>query len=145
MNCSNCQNPIQEGEKFCGKCGSVVKLTEVSKTGNSFLKKMANISVQLNYVSLVLGICGVVVYFSGGFFVVMLIRGMTHGSNMSSDPLGLSFMNLFLTYNIIVIPTCALISTILYKKNKYTSALVISSIGNLLLFFVVMMFFLISF
>jgi predicted nucleic acid-binding Zn ribbon protein len=25
MNCSNCQNPIQEGEKFCGKCGKTIQ------------------------------------------------------------------------------------------------------------------------
>jgi predicted nucleic acid-binding Zn ribbon protein len=24
MNCSNCQNPIQDGEKFCGKCGAIL-------------------------------------------------------------------------------------------------------------------------
>ena len=27
MNCSNCQNPITEGEKFCGKCGVGIHTT----------------------------------------------------------------------------------------------------------------------
>jgi len=31
MNCSNCQNPIQAGEKFCGKCGSPIQIGLFSK------------------------------------------------------------------------------------------------------------------
>jgi len=28
MNCSNCQNPIADGEKFCGKCGQLVQYVQ---------------------------------------------------------------------------------------------------------------------
>jgi hypothetical protein len=70
MNCSNCQNPIREGEKFCGKCGRKMK-QGVFNDG----KEALVINQKKAVIAFLLGLFGILLLFFP--FIVLIITPIT--------------------------------------------------------------------
>jgi len=119
MNCSNCQNPIADGEKFCGKCGKTVDKVSNSQKGMkwaSVISLLANFFLALP-LSVPSALMGVMFTDSGASYGVVLSK-------------------IFLVWPLVAL-ILFIVALMIFQEKNYKKSLVVSLIGNIQLLFLV--------
>jgi hypothetical protein len=111
VKCSSCQNPIQEGERFCGKCGKAIPLNSLNKSGlNCDAVPRSEIFSGKNLVYLIATIAGLYFFYRFVSFFAPL-----------GDLIGF-LLDFFIEHPVIIIITvilsCAVTAAIKAKSSK---------------------------
>jgi hypothetical protein len=76
MNCTNCGNPVSEGVKFCGKCGTPIGATAVKKKAVRGVRVFIGIVVAIFIFGILAKALGVIINISGALAGVDSTEGL---------------------------------------------------------------------
>jgi len=129
MNCSNCQNPIADGEKFCGSCGKENVNNSIKVISENFFEKNKNGLRIIAKASIISNILAVFV------LLFNLYMDLSYFYMVLSAPEDIGGISLYRVVITIVWPVAFVLLVFAarakFKAEKYVFSMALSQIANI--------------